>query len=46
LAQSEKQAGGFAVHQFHAIGFSDLDAADALELQQLGLDHHLGQPDE
>ena len=46
LRANRKQAGGLAVHQFHAIGFGDVDAADALELQQLALHHHLGQPDQ
>ena len=41
-----KQAGGLAVHQLHAIGFGDVDAADALELQQLAFDHDLGEPDQ
>ena len=41
-----EQAGGLAVHQLHAVGFGDVDAADALELQQLALHHHLRQADQ
>ena len=45
-AQTREQAGGLAVHQLHAVGFGDIDVADALELQQLAFDHHLGEADE
>ncbi len=41
-----EQARGLAIHQLHAVGFGDIDAADALQLQQLALHHHLGQPDQ
>ena len=41
-----EQAGGLAVHQFHAVGFGDVDAADALQLQQLAFHHHLGEADQ
>ena len=41
-----KQAGGFAIDQFHVIGFGDGDLADALQLQQLAFDHHLRQLDQ
>ena len=46
LGAHRKQAGGLAIHQFHAIGFGHFDAADALKLQQLAFHHHLGQPDQ
>src|SRR5258706_13369159 len=38
-----KQAGGFAIDQLHVIGFGDADLADALELKEFTLDHHLGE---
>ena len=41
-----EQAGRLAIHQFHAVGFGDVDPADALELQQLAFHHHLGQADQ
>jgi len=41
-----KQARRLAVHQLHAIGFGDVDPADALKLHQLAFDHDLGEPDE
>ncbi len=41
-----KQAGGLAVHQFHAVGLADVDVADALELQQFAFHHHLGEADQ
>ena len=46
LGAGGEQAGGLAVHQFHAIGFGDVDAADALELEQLAFHHHLGEADQ
>ena len=46
LGAHRKQAGRLAIHQLHAIGFGDIDAADALELQQFAFDHHLGEADE
>ena len=41
-----EQAGGLAVHQFHAIGFGHVDAADALQLQEFAFHHHLRQADQ
>src|SRR5206468_7640475 len=41
-----EQARGFAVHQLHAVGFGDLNLPDAVELQQLAFDHHVGERDE
>ena len=41
-----EQAGGFTVDQLHVVGFGDADFADALQLQQLALHHHLGEVDQ
>ena len=41
-----EQAGRLAVHQFHAVGFGHVDAADALQLQEFAFHHHLGQADQ
>ena len=46
LRASRKQACRFAVDQFHAIRFGNINAADALQLQQLAFHHHLGEANE
>ncbi len=40
---SGEEAGGFAVDQFHVVGFSDIDFVKAFELEQFAFDHHLGE---
>jgi hypothetical protein len=39
-------ANRLAVDQFHVVSFCDRDLADAFELQQFALDHHLRQIDQ
>ena len=41
-----EQAGGLAMHELHIIGLGDVDVADALELEKLAFDHHLGEGDQ
>jgi hypothetical protein len=41
-----EQAGGFAIHQLHVIGFGDVDFAQAFQLKQLAFHHHLGEADQ
>ena len=46
LGAGGEKAGGLAVDQFHAVGFGDVDAADAVELDQFAFDHHLREADQ
>jgi hypothetical protein len=46
LGAGGEEAGRLAIHQFHAIGFGDADAADAVELNQFAFHHHLREADQ
>ncbi len=41
-----EEARGLAVNQLHAVGLGDIDAADALKLQELAFHHDLGETDQ